>query len=219
MYEMKRNNESVRRIAVVDYNVIRRRLQHEMERPRPHRSILPRGSNEALQAEKRRQHRLRRKLSQCEALEAKAREQPVLYRCYLDAPEFVTDPDMFPSLGDCRCAVFKDYLYLLTGPYTSVEFTLLVLEQFDRERKRFERLRSIHEDREGSTQETARKRIPEKVRIKVWRRDGGKCARCGERQRLEYDHIVPVAKGGGNTERNVELLCEKCNRSKGSRIQ
>lgn len=36
---------------------------------------------------------------------------------------------------------------------------------------------------------------------------------------LEYDHIVPVSRGGSNTARNVELLCEVCNRSKGDRIQ
>jgi 5-methylcytosine-specific restriction endonuclease McrA len=56
------------------------------------------------------------------------------------------------------------------------------------------------------------------VRVEVWRRDGGKCAKCGSREKLEYDHIVPLSKSGSNTARNVELLCEKCNRSKGDNI-
>jgi 5-methylcytosine-specific restriction endonuclease McrA len=43
-------------------------------------------------------------------------------------------------------------------------------------------------------------------------------AKCGSREYLEYDHIVPLSKGGSNTARNVELLCEKCNRSKGGNI-
>ncbi len=63
-----------------------------------------------------------------------------------------------------------------------------------------------------------RDRISETVRSEVWRRDGGKCLRCGSRIRLEFDHIVPVSLGGSDTARNIELLCEACNRSKGARI-
>ncbi len=61
--------------------------------------------------------------------------------------------------------------------------------------------------------------IPFEVRIKVWRRDNGKCVRCGTRQKLEFDHIIPVSKGGSNTARNIELLCENCNRLKSDTIQ
>jgi len=35
---------------------------------------------------------------------------------------------------------------------------------------------------------------------------------------MEYDHIIPISKGGGNTDRNLQLLCEICNRKKGSTI-
>jgi hypothetical protein len=61
--------------------------------------------------------------------------------------------------------------------------------------------------------------IPSEVRREVWRRDGGKCGRCGSRERLEFDHIIPVTKGGSNTARNIELLCEICNRAKAASIQ
>ncbi len=61
--------------------------------------------------------------------------------------------------------------------------------------------------------------VPTHVRDEVWRRDEGKCATCGSRERLEYDHIIPVSKGGSNTARNIELLCEQCNRSKSDKIQ
>ncbi len=63
-----------------------------------------------------------------------------------------------------------------------------------------------------------RERISPQVRRAVWIRDQGKCARCGSRERLEYDHIVPVSRGGSNTERNIELLCEVCNRAKSDSI-
>lgn len=56
------------------------------------------------------------------------------------------------------------------------------------------------------------------VRRFVWKRDNGACVRCGSRQKLEYDHIIPVADGGSSTARNVELLCETCNRTKGRHV-
>ena len=65
----------------------------------------------------------------------------------------------------------------------------------------------------------SRDAIPSAVRREVWRRDGGKCVKCGSRKNLEYDHIIPVAKGGSNTARNIELLCEKHNREKRDSIQ
>jgi 5-methylcytosine-specific restriction endonuclease McrA len=41
---------------------------------------------------------------------------------------------------------------------------------------------------------------------------------CRSTRDLEYDHMVPVSRGGSNTEKNIELLCRKCNRKKGPRI-
>jgi hypothetical protein len=63
-----------------------------------------------------------------------------------------------------------------------------------------------------------REPIPDDVRIFVWRRDDGRCVRRGSDHNLEYDHIIPIAKGGSNTERNIRLLCKSCNRTKGSVI-
>lgn len=63
-----------------------------------------------------------------------------------------------------------------------------------------------------------RKPISEATRHEVWRRDQGRCVDCGSRERLEYDHVIPIIKGGSNTTRNIELRCETCNRRKGARI-
>jgi 5-methylcytosine-specific restriction endonuclease McrA len=60
--------------------------------------------------------------------------------------------------------------------------------------------------------------IAERVRHEVWRRDRGSCVECGSRARLEFDHIIPVSRGGSSTPRNLELRCEPCNRRKGARI-
>ncbi|MFH1934952.1 MAG: HNH endonuclease [Pseudomonadota bacterium] len=61
--------------------------------------------------------------------------------------------------------------------------------------------------------------IPSSVRREVWRRDQGMCVNCGNRKNLEYDHIIPVSEGGSNTARNIELLCEECNRKKSNKIE
>jgi len=63
-----------------------------------------------------------------------------------------------------------------------------------------------------------REPIPESVRFAVWRRDEGKCTKCGSREKLEFDHIIPVSKGGNTSERNIQILCEHCNREKRDKI-
>lgn len=73
---------------------------------------------------------------------------------------------------------------------------------------------------EGLEQDEGKKRerIPEKVRMDAWRRDEGRCVECGSKERLEFDHLIPVSKGGSNTLRNIQLLCENCNRRKSDSI-
>lgn len=72
--------------------------------------------------------------------------------------------------------------------------------------------------RVGITVKSRRERIPDAVRIFVWQRDLGKCVKCGVSEKLEFDHIIPYSKGGSDTERNIQLLCENCNRSKGATL-
>ena len=43
------------------------------------------------------------------------------------------------------------------------------------------------------------------------------CLRCGETDRLEIDHVVPLARGGRNELGNMQILCRLCNASKGAK--
>ena len=127
------------------------------------------------------------------------------------------------NLEDKQTWFYKDIEYevdwgTLKKIYTTEHISLMIMEDYDKERKRFERLKRKFELSENEKAEISRPSIPERVRIEVWRRDEGKCVKCGSRERLEYDHIIPVSKGGSNTARNIELLCEQCNRKKGSQI-
>jgi len=56
------------------------------------------------------------------------------------------------------------------------------------------------------------------VRKKVYHRDAGRCVICGATKGLQYDHIIPVSRGGGNTAENIQLLCQNCNKLKSNRI-
>lgn len=86
--------------------------------------------------------------------------------------------------------------------------------------KRFTRLRREIEAFENLDRADVarRERLPDAVRLFVWQRDQGKCVKCGSTAKLEFDHVIPLAKGGSNTERNIQLLCELCNRTKGASI-
>ena len=114
--------------------------------------------------------------------------------------------------------IYNGYVYEVKGLYSDDEIKLLILESFDQERRYFEKLSAKFNQSTNATATYERPRIPENVRVEVWRRDSGKCARCDSREKLEYDHIVPISKGGSNTARNIELLCEKCNRSKSNNV-
>jgi 5-methylcytosine-specific restriction endonuclease McrA len=47
----------------------------------------------------------------------------------------------------------------------------------------------------------------------------GRCACCGTRlgESFHLDHIIPIAKGGTNTDENVQLLTPTCNLQKGTK--
>lgn len=115
--------------------------------------------------------------------------------------------------------LYRNAISGIKGNYSEEEKQLLIHEFADTERQKFERLKKKFSQDQTEHVKYERTRIPENVRIEVWRRDQGKCASCESRENLEYDHIVPVSRGGSNTARNVELLCEDCNRAKGNRIQ
>lgn len=60
--------------------------------------------------------------------------------------------------------------------------------------------------------------IPQAMRTAVWQRDGAQCVECQATEYLEFDHVIPHSKGGATSIANLQLLCRKCNQSKGARI-
>ena len=66
-----------------------------------------------------------------------------------------------------------------------------------------------------SSSANSREPISDEVKIFVWRRDRGRCVKCGSGENLEFDHIIPLSKGGSNTARNIQLLCESATARRG----
>ncbi len=44
------------------------------------------------------------------------------------------------------------------------------------------------------------------------------CKNCSSSDYLEIDHIKPLSKGGLHVIENLQILCRKCNRSKGAKL-
>jgi hypothetical protein len=65
----------------------------------------------------------------------------------------------------------------------------------------------------------ARKKIPDKIRVEIFKRDNHRCVWCGrgapDNVILEIDHVTPVSEGGENEPYNLATLCLSCNRGKG----
>ena len=113
--------------------------------------------------------------------------------------------------------LFRDEFYWEDDGYDEREVKALVLERITQKDRRLQRAVALMEQTEA-LDSPARSPIPDEVKVFVWNRDGGRCVKCGSNQRLEFDHVIPVSLGGANTARNLQLLCETCNRSKGAAI-
>ena len=61
-------------------------------------------------------------------------------------------------------------------------------------------------------------RLSRDIAKRLYALQQGRCACCGVAlgESYEIDHIVPLARGGSNTDDNVQLLTPDCNRRKGA---
>lgn len=62
--------------------------------------------------------------------------------------------------------------------------------------------------------------IPTQVKLEVWKRDKGRCAKCGSSENLHFDHIIPYSLGGSSKDgKNIQLLCARHNLEKRDAIE
>ncbi len=63
--------------------------------------------------------------------------------------------------------------------------------------------------------------IPRHILLRVARRDNNQCQICGKilkDNEIEFDHIIPISKGGSSEENNIRVTCLECNRDKSSKF-
>ena len=105
--------------------------------------------------------------------------------------------------------MFKDKFYVGDLSLSPEEINALALLKQDVFTERLRRAVLLMESKEGVKLPEA-KLIPEDVKVYVFDRDQGKCAKCGGFKELGFSYNIPMAKGGSNTEANVRLLCREC---------
>jgi len=93
------------------------------------------------------------------------------------------------------------------------ELVLEASQEFKKLREKVDRLRRITQ---GFTEERNRQRLSDDVLAYVLARDRERCVTCGTTEDLQFDHILPWSRGGGNTVDNLRVLCANCNLARGN---
>lgn len=62
-----------------------------------------------------------------------------------------------------------------------------------------------------------RRHISPQKRQRIYERDAYRCVTCNGYERLTLDHIIPLSKGGGDEDSNLQTMCLACNMKKGAR--
>jgi hypothetical protein len=139
-----------------------------------------------------------------------ARRQRLMAAAARTAPVAVAD--------DARrtCWWFEERFWWVDDELDAADVLALVRE---RERRRRRRLERAHAELAGAERQAGRRsHIGRETRLAVFARDGGRCADCRSGFELQYDHVIPLALGGGSGVDNLQLLCAECNRRKGAAL-
>lgn len=142
----------------------------------------------------------------------RANDEPIPVNGSPDAMKEIFKKEIRGMVILCHNAFFE-----VRGLCSEEEAKLLVQEKIRKDKSEIDYI-NFRKDTPEDQLGYERLRIPENVRNEVWRRDQGKCVQCSSVRNLEFDHLIPLSKGGSNTTRNLQLLCETCNRRKSASI-
>ena len=108
--------------------------------------------------------------------------------------------------------LFRERIYWEDEGLSEIDVKALALQREERRVRQLERAHDRMLQRPGNRREA----ISEDLRRVIFRRDGGACVRCGSPELLQFDHVIPVSRGGATTSDNLQILCIVCNREKGA---
>jgi len=129
--------------------------------------------------------------------------------------------------GKCESEIVKVYEKIKAGiwVYNGIFKLVDAWQEDDTARKVFKfKLELIDEANpatEVEQQDIGHNRlIPTSVKLEVWKRDKGKCVRCGRTDNLHFDHVIPYSRGGSSlVAENIQILCARHNLLKRDRIE
>lgn len=105
----------------------------------------------------------------------------------------------------------KDVSYIERGGRRVFEYVLTITEQNLELAEKHLSIKNI--DIEQTRQ------IPGKIKLAVYKRDKGICTKCGSKDNLHFDHVLPFSKGGTSLkEENIQLLCARHNLEKSASL-
>jgi 5-methylcytosine-specific restriction endonuclease McrA len=126
------------------------------------------------------------------------------------------DPFLF-TIDHKRYWLFEGKFYKDNETLKRDEVRALLLARKKAMAQRINRAKSIA-FAEVTTSPVPRGAIPDDVKLLIWQRYGGKCAKCGATTELQFDHIIPFSLGGASTPENLQILCGRCNRAKSASV-
>jgi hypothetical protein len=121
------------------------------------------------------------------------------------------------EVDDRRYWWLRDCFYWDDDGLTRRDVEALVHERWRRKQRRLERAHAALAA-DALPRQPRRDVIPREIRLAVFERDGGRCVECGSRFDLQYDHVIPVSRGGASTVANLQILCSPCNQTKGAAL-
>lgn len=140
----------------------------------------------------------------------------------------MTDLVRYQKLRDLETAVFDTKTFSPSFPTVKLELSAVTqYSSYSREiTYDFEDIIRCYDlalEKEGKMSFVQKQRaiVSDSIRYDVFKRDSFCCRICGatakDGAKLEVDHIIPVSKGGKSTLNNLQTLCERCNRGKGTK--
>ena len=146
-------------------------------------------------------------------------ENGKFHKAAQDFKSGINAPDIVQVYEKIKPGIWSDngYFHLVDswiqsdGNRNVFKFKLVVMENVEDETQ----------PEDVTNREVKRSRIiPTNVKLEVWKRDGGKCVKCGATDDLHFDHILPYSKGGTSlSAMNIQLLCARHNLEKSAKIQ
>lgn len=153
----------------------------------------------------------------CEAFAESQNSAPLELRRKIDTPDLC---DWKSDKPDGQLWLFRGWSYFSDDQQglAAEDIRALINVNENKRRLTLEKAHALQAMSDNYDKPIRRASIPQVVRVEVWQRDRGHCVECGSQNKLEFDHIIPVVLGGGSTSRNLQLLCETCNRRKGASL-